>query len=74
MPVPGAPVPHALAGVAAALSNPGLGQDVSQQLKDQLAERRKKLLDIGSDKDPNAYGANPSQGLGPVASLFGGMR
>lgn len=71
-----APAQPDLAASAALLSNPGLGADVSAQLKDELADRRKKILAIGQG-NPAAYGQidpNAGPGLGPVASLFGAMK
>lgn len=51
------------------LGLPGLGNDTSLQLKDELAERQKKLLKGATDDKP-AYGVGALLGSA-VTSLFG---
>lgn len=73
MPGPNPMSANAIGPVGASLDllgNVGLGADVSQQLKDNLEDKRKKLL-AGADGTPGQYGADLS---GAVGALFGTMK
>lgn len=58
--------------VQSLLGQPGLGNDTSLQLKDELAERRKRLMGGASDPNQNDYGAGLLRGA--ASSLFGTTR